>query len=197
MNLCDDPVAVLSASCRLPGGIKNTADLWSAFCDGDRSITSVPAPASRCFKPHSFSTHENIGKAGWLGEEGVETFDPGFFNITPAEAETLRPNARLALELTWEALERAGIPPSTLRGKNISVSIGMGTEDGWDLRRYHDDDASAFGPHWAASSDPSGVPGHVAHFFDFHGPVSSVSTGCSSAAFALRDGTQYSEIISK
>ena len=52
-----------------------------------------------------------------------------------SEAATLRPNARLGLELTYEALQNAGIPPSTLRGKNVSVYVGLGTEDGWDMTR--------------------------------------------------------------
>ena len=123
----------------------------------------------------------------------MEEFDPAFFNITPGEAETLRPNTRLALELTWEALERAGVPPSSLRGKNVSTFIAMGAEDGWDTRRYIEDGPSTFNHHWAANTDPSGVSGRVAHFFDFRGPTATISSACSSAASALREGQLFSK----
>lgn len=192
MHLPDDPIAIVSSACRLPLGITSPSQLWDAFCGkfNSREVFTSPksVPESRHSDPSAFIDPARVGGAGWLGSEGIELFDATFFNISPAEAEVLRPNTRLALELTWEALERAGIPPASVRGKNVAVSIGVGTEDGWDLRRFSEDRSEAFDHRWAANSDPSGVSGQVAHYFDFRGPSSVISTACSSGAFALRDG---------
>ncbi|KAL5514190.1 hypothetical protein ACEPAG_2278 [Sanghuangporus baumii] len=194
MNLQVDPIAIVSSACRLPLGITSPSQLWDALCGkiDPKGILASPdsVPESRHPDPTAFIDPSRVGGAGWLGSEGIELFDPTFFNISPAEAEILRPNTRLALELTWEVLERAGIPPASVRGKNVAVSIGVGTEDGWDLRRFSDDRSEAFDHRWAANSDPSGVSGQVAHYFDFRGPSSVISTACSSGAFALRDGIQ-------
>lgn len=191
MDLTQDSPCIIGSSCRLPGGVLHTDSVWSVFNQGDWSICSTLPPPSREFSSFfpAHSTHGSIpGRGGWLGEEGIECFDAEFFKISNSEATTIRPNVRLALELTYEALENAGIPPSSLRGKNVSVSIGIGTEDGWDLKRWKDDGPSAFDHNWAASSDPSGVPGRISHAFDFRGSCNTVSNACASGAFALRDG---------
>lgn len=190
-----DPIVIIGSSCRLPGGLRRTSGVWDAFNSGEERLSST-TPRSRYFSNKPLFDANTIGKTGWIGDDGVLTFDPSFFNITPAEASALRPNTRLALELTWEALEVAGIPPGSLKGKNVAVAIGVGTEDGWDMKRYAVDKEKAFDMHWAASSDPSGVSGHVSHFFDFRGPSTVVSSACSSAAFALQNGKDsLSEVI--
>lgn len=165
-----------------------TDEVFSFFDRGDWQACSTQPPASRGLSPYISGKNSITGRGGWLGERGVELFDAAFFGISPQEAVTLRPNVRLALELTIEALENAGIPPTSLRGKNVSVSIGVGTEDGWDIKRVKDDGVNAFDQHWACSSDPSGIAGRIAHVFDFRGPCNTVSNACASGAFALRDG---------
>ncbi|KIJ41089.1 hypothetical protein M422DRAFT_116617, partial [Sphaerobolus stellatus SS14] len=181
---------IIGTSCRLPGGILDPQTFWEALNEGRWQECSKYPPNSRGFisKMPEDQIEASVGRGGWLGEEGIENFDASFFEIHAEEAEILRPNIRLALELTYEALENAGLPPSALRGKNVSVSIGVGTEDGWDIHRWREEGAGAFDQHWAASSDPSGIAGHISHFFDFKGPCNTVSNACASGAFALRDG---------
>lgn len=177
---------IIGTAVRLPGGITSVDKLWSVLNDGRWQLASTMPPSSRGFA--SFNDYTS-GRGGWLGSEGIEDFDADFFHIPPSEVTSLRPNARLALELTYEALLNAGIPVSSLRGKNVSVSIGVGTEDGWDMKRWNEDGAAAFNENWAASSDPSGISGRISHVFDFRGPSNTVSNACASGMFALRDGT--------
>ncbi|EPQ51412.1 polyketide synthase [Gloeophyllum trabeum ATCC 11539] len=174
-------VAVIGSSCRLPGNVTSPTQFWTSLLDGKWGECNRPPPPSRNFSGSS----RNQYRGGWLGPEGVEDFDASFFNVTPGEATTMRPNSRLALELTWEALENAAIVPSTLKGKNVSVTIGMGNEDGWALRRFAEDGQKAFDHNWAQIFDPSAVAGRVAHFFDFRGATCTISSACASGMQAL------------
>lgn len=195
MDLTEDSPCIIGSACRLPGGVVHTDGVFSFFDRGDWQACSTQPPATRGLTPYTTGTNTITGRGGWLDEPEVELFDAEFFGISPLEAVTLRPNVRLALELTVEVLENAGIPPASLRGMNVSVSIGVGTEDGWDMKRLRDDGINAFDQHWAGSSDPSGIAGRIAHIFDFRGSCNTVSNGCASGAFALRDGksTIFSE----
>ncbi|KAJ8518263.1 hypothetical protein ONZ45_g4622 [Pleurotus djamor] len=188
-QLLSDPVCVVGASCRLPGSVLRPDSLWQVLNQHSHRASSLPPPASREFS--SFFTHSHKPaqlRGQWLGPEGIELFDASFFGISDSEAKTLRPNIRLGLELTQEALEHAGIPPSSLRGKPVAVIVGVGTEDGWDMKRWKDNGSSAFDHNWASSSDPSGVAGHISHFYDFTGVSNTVSNACASGSFAIDAG---------
>jgi acyl transferase domain-containing protein len=181
-----DYACILGTACRLPGTCNRTDRLWQVFAEGT-GFSNTPPPETR----HLFNdAGQKIrpSKGGWLSLAGVEEFDPGFFAIPPNHARSLRPNIRLGLELTYEALESAGIPPQSLAGKPVSVSIGVGTEDGWDMKRWVQQGPDAFDTTWAASSDPSGVSGYISHFFGFTGSSVTLSNACASGAFALRAG---------
>ena len=97
------------------------------------------------------------------------------------------PQQRLLLELAWEALENAGIRPSTLRGSRSGVFIGVATTD--YAYRLADD---------LASIDASTVTGNTAsiaanrlsYVFDLHGPSMAIDTACSSSLVAFHQACQ-------
>ena len=184
-----DDVAIIGSSFRLPGGVDEPQACWDAFTNGTWQLSSTQPPPNRILNLSSSSgTATDYMRGGWLGPSGVEDFDPSFFGISPGEASVLRPNARLALELSWEALERAGVPPSSLRRTNVAVCIAMGAEDGWDVRRFAEHGDQMYDHLYAQNSDPSAVAGRVAHFLDLRGAASVVSGACASAALALDQG---------
>ncbi|MER6900492.1 type I polyketide synthase, partial [Amycolatopsis sp. NPDC000740] len=115
------------------------------------------------------TTYSNEG--GFLYD--AADFEPEFFGISPREAVTLDPQQRLLLETAWEAVERAGIVPSTLRGSATGVFTGV---------MYHD--------YGAGSSDGSLISGRVSYTLGLEGPSVSVDTACSSSLVAMHLAAQ-------
>src|SRR5207342_2194989 len=113
-----DPVAIIGIGCRFPGGADSPESFWQLLTDGRDAVTEVPADR---WKAEDFFDQDTSvpGKATtrWGGfVEGADMFDPHFFGISPREAARMDPQQRLLAEVTWEALEDAGVVPQDLPG---------------------------------------------------------------------------------
>ena len=122
-----EPIAIIGMACRFPGGADDPASYWRLLCDGVDAIREVPAErwdVDRYYDPDPRAPSKmNTRWGGFL--DGVADFDNHFFGISEREATQMDPQHRLILELTWEALEDAGLPPSGLRGSQTGVYIGL------------------------------------------------------------------------
>ncbi|WP_158923919.1 type I polyketide synthase, partial [Acidisphaera sp. S103] len=114
----------------------------------------------------------------------VAGFDHGFFQLSPREAEALDPQARLLLEVAWEALEDAGQDTPGLAGREVGVFVGISNAD-YALAQFHSGVADRIGPYSYTGSAPSLTAGRIAHAFDFQGPALAVDTACSSSLLAV------------
>ena len=123
--------------------------------------------------------------AGTLGD--ISGFDAGFFNISPREAGSMDPQQRILLEMAWELFENAGIKPSSLRGSDCGVYLGVASVDyGYRLA----EDMAAIDAGSATGNTSSIVANRLSYFYDLRGPSMSIDTACSSSLVAFHQACQ-------
>ncbi|MEU0150246.1 type I polyketide synthase [Streptomyces sp. NPDC006288] len=181
----DEPIALVSMSCRFPGGLQTPEDLWRLLTDGDDAIG--PFPEDRGWDTtalhHPDPDHEGTSYAregGFL--HGVGQFDNDLFGINPREALAMDPQQRLLLECSWEALERAGIDPKAVRGRRIGVFAGTNGQD--YPAALHNSGENVAG-YIATGSSASVFSGRISYTFGLEGPAMTVDTACSASLVAL------------
>ena len=181
-----EPIAIVGAGCRFPGGVRSPEDFWRLLESGQDAITQVPADrwdADAFYDPDPATPGKMyVREGGFL--DSLDRFDAGFFRIPPREARQLDPQQRLLLEVSWEALENAGIAPDSLLGGSTGVYVGvMGADHA--LRMAHHLDLAHIDPYMLSGNDPSFTAGRIAHFLGLQGPALAVATACSSSLVSI------------
>jgi len=181
-------IAIVGLATRFPGDMNTPDAMWEALLEGRDAITDLPEGRWAEFLDEP-RLAERIAKArtrgGYLSD--LKGFDAEFFALSKMEADNLDPQQRMALELTWEALEGAHIPASSLRGRSVGVFVGSSTNDYSYLAMM---DPRTAHPYAITGTASSIIANRVSYFFDFRGPSVAVDTACSSSLVAVHQGVQ-------
>ena len=167
----DDMIAVIGMSCRLPKA-PDLGAFWQLLRSGGDAITRVPADREDLGQSRVSDALPGTSYGGYL--ESVDRFDAEFFGISPREAIVIDPQQRLVLELSWEALEDAGIVPGSVRGDQIGVFIGANRDDYAAL--LHQRGMDAITAHSNTGLQRGMIANRVSYTLGLSGPSMTVDT---------------------
>ncbi|MYE65345.1 MAG: polyketide synthase, partial [Acidimicrobiaceae bacterium] len=180
------PIAVVGLACRFPGA-PDVGAFWRLLEAGSSAVTEgVPGSGvGRVGELFTGVIQNDACRFGAFIDE-IDQFDAAFFRISPVEAQLLDPQQRLMLEVSWHALEDAGIDPDGLKGSRTGVYAGISNNEYRALVLEGNDTAEpAASLYSVAGTSFNTAIGRVAFALGLQGPALAVDTACSSSLAAV------------
>jgi len=184
-----DPIAIVGMACRFPGGANDPRSFWELLREGVDAITEVPPErwnASRFHHVNAAAPGRTVSRWGGFASN-AEAFDASFFGIAPREAARMDPQQRWLAEVTWEAIEDAGLAPERISGTRTGVFVGISHSDYPNLVIS---DRLSIDGYLNSGSALSIAANRLSFLFNLRGPSLAVDTACSSSMVALHLAAQ-------
>jgi acyl transferase domain-containing protein/NADPH:quinone reductase-like Zn-dependent oxidoreductase/thioesterase domain-containing protein/SAM-dependent methyltransferase/acyl carrier protein len=178
------PVAIIGIGCRLPGGVTDPASFWRLLSEGRQAVGDVPPDRwslATYFHPDRAAVGAMASRWGGFIDT-LDRFDAAFWGLSPREAMRMDPQQRWLLEVTWEAIEDAGIVPSSLHGSATGVFVGISGNDYGGLQLSEADGVDAY---TNSGNTASIAANRISYLLDLCGPSVAVDTACSSSLVAV------------
>ena len=180
----DEPVAIIGIGCRLPGGGNGPRSFWTLLENRQDAISEVPGDrwdVDDFFDDDPATPGKSATRWGGFLDQ-VDEFDPQFFGISPREAAQMDPQQRLLAEVTWEAVDDAGLRGEQLAGSSTGVFIGISTSDYAHLAL---NDLTKIDAFTGTGNALSIAANRLSYLFDLRGPSMALDTACSSSLVAV------------
>ncbi|MCF1594464.1 type I polyketide synthase, partial [Streptomyces muensis] len=207
-------IAIVGLGCRFPGA----ADLrayWKLLLRGERQFTAVPKDRwnhDTFHRPDDPQAPDSAYTDQVAFLTDVDRFAAGHYGLPPRRAEAMDPQHRLALDVTREALDDAGLGRGGFDRERTGVFFGISASDYRELATARlralgladgslgttaDTDAlNALRASSVRDLPPIGTftmpgvllnmaPAAVSRHFDLGGPSLAVDAACSSSLVAL------------
>ncbi|MFY1827577.1 SDR family NAD(P)-dependent oxidoreductase [Myxococcus fulvus] len=180
----DGAIAIIGMGCRFPGGASGPARFRELLWNAGDGVADIPADRPALRGAHdaepSAPGKTTLRRAAFV--DGVDLFDAEFFRISRREAEGMDPQQRFFLEVSWEALEDAGLSPHRLAGTRTGVFAGIHARD---YALVAEGGLERVGAHYSTGVDASYVAGRLSYLLGLEGPCMAVDTACSSSLVAV------------
>jgi hybrid polyketide synthase/nonribosomal peptide synthetase ACE1 len=187
---CREPIAIIGSGCHFPGESSTPSKFWELLQQPRDIANKVPANrfnVKRFYHPDgSHHGTTNVQESYFLSED-FRNFDAQFFNILPAEADSIDPQHRVLLETVYEATESAGITLEELQGSDTAVYVGLMRNDYGVIASR---DPNFIPTYLVTGAANSNAAARISYHFDCHGPSMTIDTACSSSLVAVHQAVQ-------
>ncbi|MGW4100165.1 type I polyketide synthase [Mycobacterium sp. NPDC004974] len=184
-----EPIAVIGVGCRVAGNVATPAEFWNFLVEGRSHVTEVPKERWEPYlrrDPRNAAVLREVTRLGTFLDD-LAGFDAEFFGVSPREAEVMDPQQRLALEVSWEALEHAGVSPRALAGSDTAVLMGVNSDDYGKLIM---EDLPGIDAWTGIGTSLCGIANRVSHLLDLRGPSVALDAACAASLVAVHQACQ-------
>ncbi|WP_067899132.1 type I polyketide synthase [Nocardia vaccinii] len=184
-------IAIIGIGCRYPGGIVDSSSFWDFLVRKGDAVAEIPDSrwdVDRYYDPDPEAPGRMYTRHASFVDEPFARFDSDFFGISRREAATLDPQQRRLLQVSWEALDDAGVA-GHVSGSTVGTFIGGFTNDN-AVGKAGSHALDRIDNFAATSSSQTLLANRIAYTFDLHGPSLTVDTACSSSLVATHLGVR-------